>query len=626
VTLTTSNVTYETGPLGRFYLPANSALTNKASQSATNVGLYHFTCTTNQVKETNSTADIGFHYIALSTTNTVADTDAEGLPDYVEDADGDGIVDTAESSWLSPGYTNGLSDLQVWELSSNVQVNDPVQDTGSNTNTQFETTMVAFGNTVICAWVDSNLGVTGYGTSENNCGPDENDSWSPPAGSIPRFIGWAVSKDGGVSFADKGSPPVFIYVADGMTNTLGDAGDPLLARDTNLGTIYLLGNPKRPSYYYPDGTNNSAKMYLPLWRSTDGGESFLSPSNTLPGMQAGLVDPISGDIADKPALAVDNYPGTGNGSLYAAIRCDSNQTRRIVFNRSAAGGATWYSTNLLVLSEPGGHRPALTVRSNHEVCILFLDGAKNVLFRKSMDLGANFSVPTNIVSLNQAGFTLRRYSNAAPDDAFNAAVVPALAANPVNNDLYVVYHDEPSLGAGKPNIYFVQSTNAGTNWDARLQVNLETTNSIPTDQWQPAITIKPDGTKLFIAWYDRRNDTASNLLIQIYGCFANIPITTNSFTNNFLISTAQFPPIHSGTNTNANTFDPVYPPPFDLEDPRHCGSFRGIYRVHMGDYDTAVSDSRFVYYSWMDGRNTCTNSGVVRNQADIRHIRVSWPP
>jgi hypothetical protein len=158
-------------------------------------------------------------------------------------------------------------------------------------------------------------------------------------------------------------------------------------------------------------------------------------------------------------------------------------------------------------------------------------------------------------------------------------------------------HDQSTNASGFPNIYLVQSTNAGTDWDPPL----------------------------FMAWYDRREDTASNSLIQIWGAFGNVPITTNSFTNNFLISTARFPPIHSGTNTNANTFDPVYPPIFDEGDPRFCGSFEGNYRVHMGDYDTAVSDNRYVYYSWFDGRNTCTNGGVIRQQADIRSIRLSWP-
>ena len=101
--------------------------------------------------------------------------------------------------------------------------------------------------------------------------------------------------------------------------------------------------------------------------------------------------------------------------------------------------------------------------------------------------------------------------------------------------------------------------------------------------------------------------------------------TTNNFSTNFVISTAQFQPVFSGVNTNANTFDPAYPPIFAETDPRYCGSFSALYSDHMGDYDTAFSDNNFVYYTWFDGRNTCTNSGVIRNQGDIRFIRVSWP-
>jgi hypothetical protein len=35
------------------------------------------------------------------------------------------------------------------------------------------------------------------------------------------------------------------------------------------------------------------------------------------------------------------------------------------------------------------------------------------------------------------------------------------------------------------------------------------------DQWMPVIAIKPVGNKLFVAWYDRRNDTSNNSLIDV---------------------------------------------------------------------------------------------------------------
>ena len=78
------------------------------------------------------------------------------------------------------------------------------------------------------------------------------------------------------------------------------------------------------------------------------------------------------------------------------------------------------------------------------------------------------------------------------------------------------------------------------------------------------------------------------------------------------------------TNTNAYTFDPVYPPIYTNTDPNYCGTFDGAYSHHMGDYDTAFSDDDFIYYTWFDGRNTATNFTVIR-QADIRFIRLSWP-
>jgi RHS repeat-associated protein len=94
-----TNFNWQTSWLGNFYLPTNSPLINTGSVAATSVGLYHFTSQTNQVKETNSTVDIGYHYVAVNANGVPLDTDSDGLPDYIEDADGDGVVDAGETSW-----------------------------------------------------------------------------------------------------------------------------------------------------------------------------------------------------------------------------------------------------------------------------------------------------------------------------------------------------------------------------------------------------------------------------------------------------------------------------------------------------------------------------------------------
>jgi hypothetical protein len=147
--------------------------------------------------------------------------------------------------------------------------------------------------------------------------------------------------------------------------------------------------------------------------------------------------------------------------------------------------------------------------------------------------------------------------------------------------------------------------------------------------------VKPDGSRIFIAWYDRRNDPSSNSLIQTYGVFAKLPITNASqFATNFPISTVMFPPAFTGTNKVDGTYDPTYPPNFNDDDPNNCffidpdkgcKMFCGIYAGHMGDYDVAASDNDYVYYTWGDNRNTCVFHGQTRPEANVRFVRISWP-
>jgi hypothetical protein len=84
-------------------------LLNAGSRSADAAGLYHYTTSTNQTKELTSQVDIGFHYVAVSSSGQPIDTDGDGLPDYFEDANGNGSTDTGETGWSSPS-TDGDTD------------------------------------------------------------------------------------------------------------------------------------------------------------------------------------------------------------------------------------------------------------------------------------------------------------------------------------------------------------------------------------------------------------------------------------------------------------------------------------------------------------------------------------
>ena len=95
----TSGLSYQTGPLGAFYQPAGSLLIDKGNLTANLLGLYHYTTQTNQMKETNSIVDIGYHYVATDTNGIPLDSNNDGIPDYLEDANGNGLVDNGETNW-----------------------------------------------------------------------------------------------------------------------------------------------------------------------------------------------------------------------------------------------------------------------------------------------------------------------------------------------------------------------------------------------------------------------------------------------------------------------------------------------------------------------------------------------
>jgi hypothetical protein len=126
-------IDYRVGPLGRFYLPSGSTpLLNGGSRVAATAGLFHHTTQVNQTKEGAKTAgtkvDVGFHYIALTVDNQPVDTDADLLPDYLEDTNGNGEPDLGELSYLHRDTDgDGLTDYEE----PTITMTDPrIADTG----------------------------------------------------------------------------------------------------------------------------------------------------------------------------------------------------------------------------------------------------------------------------------------------------------------------------------------------------------------------------------------------------------------------------------------------------------------------------------------------------------------
>ena len=92
-----TNFSYASGPLGNYY-QASTNLFNASNQPADLAGLYHYTTQTNQVKETNSTVDIGYHCVAVSTNGNPLASYWTTQPDYLADTNG------ALGTWLMQNF------------------------------------------------------------------------------------------------------------------------------------------------------------------------------------------------------------------------------------------------------------------------------------------------------------------------------------------------------------------------------------------------------------------------------------------------------------------------------------------------------------------------------------------
>ena len=227
-----------------------------------------------------------------------------------------------------------------------------------------------------------------------------------------------------------------------------------------------------------------------------------------------------------------------------------------------------------------------------------------------MILVTNRSIPQLVtIDLTCGDLQLRCSNTATNTDTFRAFAFPVPAVNPVKtNHLYVAYADKGTNSGDKADIFFVCSTNGGTNWTAPIPVNTVWTN----DQWMPVLAVKPDGTKLFIGWYDRRSDT-NNSLIDVYARWGTIASNGDVifYTNDFRVTTTNFPPVFAGTlsgNTAIGQYDPVYPPagvnlnwhydsawPAPPEVPPDSNVTGDAYIAHVGEYDGGWAEGEYVY-------------------------------
>jgi hypothetical protein len=111
-----SSFNYAEGPLGLWY-QSSSDFVDHGHTTADQIGFFHYTTSTSQIREGFTPLDIGFHYIAVDGSGNPVDSDSDGTPDFVEDGNGNGWVDGGDTEYmitLTDPNNIGLTGLQVY--------------------------------------------------------------------------------------------------------------------------------------------------------------------------------------------------------------------------------------------------------------------------------------------------------------------------------------------------------------------------------------------------------------------------------------------------------------------------------------------------------------------------------
>jgi hypothetical protein len=431
-------------------------------------------------------------------------------------------IDTLEQKAPLVGPVPPLASASYLML-NDVLVNDPTLDPlpSADNFTQSETSLVL--------GLTSNTVIVGY-----------NDSGSFTSMPVDQFTGFSRSGDMGATFTDKGALP--------FDPVSGDAGDPVLARDSVSGTIYF-------------STLQFSGSGIQVFRSFDDGVSF-----PLPTVQGA---PGKTGFQDKEWITVDNFGGPGQGNVYLVVR-DFGPGDGIYFFSSTDGlGATFGPAGgTLIASGAAGNVQGafVVVDPSQDVYVFYFDQRalpQTIKMRKSTDFGATFGPEVIVATLSTTAV------NGNLGLPWRSNAFPQVVVNPVNGNIYATYNDNPA-GVDLGDIFLTQSTDGGLTWSAPIRVNQDATTNA---QWQPALGVTPDGNRLFFGWYDF--DSGTNQ-INVFGRIAGISGAVVSFGESFPINTVSFPP--------------------------NFGNDAVVNATYMGDYDQAVADNSFFYYTWADNR------------------------
>jgi hypothetical protein len=349
---------------------------------------------------------------------------------------------------------------------------------------------------------------------------------------------------------------------------------------TNGGLNWTLFNPSYPggtccdpwAAYLSNGTliYGSGVSGQYIYRSTNNGNTWTSP-----------VLSVSGN--DRNTIGAEL---TGTGPFANYVYASITGSGGAPFSRSTDMGATWTTTYTgAPHALPGAMIAVGPNGSTNGGCVILVTSSgpsqnATYTFHRSTNGGASgsFSVMSSLTVAGYSGF----YNSAGRLTVNNARhrTYPMIAMDnsngPYRGRLYLVYSSNVPAGNGnKPDIILQYSTDQGATWSTRITVN-DDANPQNNDSWFPMIWCETTSGRLYIKWYDDRENPAT-FQTGVWATYSTTGGTT--FATNQRISNASW----------------VYPCPA-------CGPNQNCYR---GDYDAMMSNPKVGFAVWYDPRN-CT--------------------